>query len=272
MLTTAPTRSLPIRNNRSTIIGSNRRIDGDYNTIVGSNCIIVGHNNNITGSNNEINGNGNKIFGSNYKVWGNGNDITGSNQIVRGDRNKVVGSNCRIWGRNNTLEGTNNLRNGRNVPNNTRDTVVANNSSSNRNFSAVGSGNIVIYDGVFIPSDSEDDSDEDEEEEDTDSDDYIEEGDSHGYENPDPEPKPKRLKQQVKVPSESHEDKPATNLEKTCIICLVNEPVCAALPCGHLNFCVECSRRLARENEDSEEQTTCPTCRAKVEEFKYIHQ
>lgn len=162
------------------------------------------------------------------------------------------------------------IRNNRsNIPNNTRGTAVTNNSSSNRNFSVVGSGNIVIYDGVFIPSDSDDDSDEEEEEE-TDSSNYLEEGDSHGYENP--QPKPKRQKQQVKVPSESHEDKPATNLEKTCIICLVNEPVCAALPCGHLNFCVECSRRLARENEDSEEQTTCPTCRAKVEEFKYIHQ
>lgn len=130
MLRPAPTRSPPIRNNRSNIVGSNRRIDGDYNNIVGSNCTIVGCNNNITGSNNEINGNGNKILGSNSTVFGHGNDVTGSNQIVRGDRNKVIGSNCKTWGSNNTIEGSNNQLNGRNVPNSTRGTAIINNSSS----------------------------------------------------------------------------------------------------------------------------------------------
>lgn len=261
MLRPAPTRSPPIRNNRSNIVGSNRRIDGDYNNIVGSNCTIVGCNNNITGSNNEINGNGNKILGSNSTVFGHGNDVTGSNQIVRGDRNKVIGSNCKTWGSNNTIEGSNNQLNGRNVPNSTRGTAIINNSSSNRNFSAVGSGNIVIYDGVFIPSDDDNHGYRREE---TDSSDSSEEEDS----SEDVLPQPKRQKT-INIPSESHEDKPAANPEKTCIVCLVNEPVCAALPCGHMNFCVGCSRVMGLKTGSD---TKCPNCRGKVEEFKYMHQ
>lgn len=45
----------------------------------------------------------------------------------------------------------------------------------------------------------------------------------------------KRVKMII-VPPVSNKDVPAADADKACIICLTNEPTCAALPCGHLNF------------------------------------
>lgn len=64
---------------------------------------------------------------------------------------------------------------------------------------------------------------------------------------------------------------------KRCIICLENEARCIALPCGHFNFCVNCSRTMVlgtnhlvspvyQHNFDS-----CPKCRGVVKEFKLVH-
>ena len=35
-----------------------------------------------------------------------------------------------------------------------------------------------------------------------------------------------------------------------CVICMVNQAICVALPCGHLSYCVQCSRNMCVVRED----------------------
>lgn len=48
----------------------------------------------------------------------------------------------------------------------------------------------------------------------------------------------------------------ATTSEKTCVICITDPPLIAALPCGHLVLCMDCHKRGALREGDP-----CPLCR-----------
>ena len=59
------------------------------------------------------------------------------------------------------------------------------------------------------------------------------------------------VKKIIKIPDECHlrsdselEDGVTTG---SCVICLHNKAICVALPCGHLSYCVECSRRMCTD-------------------------
>lgn len=63
----------------------------------------------------------------------------------------------------------------------------------------------------------------------------------------------------------------------TCIICQDNKAICAALPCGHVSYCVQCSRDLCfgpgrgrGRNAKSIGQVKCANCRQNVHEMKRL--
>lgn len=65
------------------------------------------------------------------------------------------------------------------------------------------------------------------------------------------------------------------NDDDMCMVCYVNRPTCAARPCGHMYFCVSCSRRmiLGEAHATDPIRTTfdsCPACRKPVDEFIYL--
>ena len=51
-----------------------------------------------------------------------------------------------------------------------------------------------------------------------------------------------------------------STIDNKCVVCLVNEPVMALLPCGHRCVCASCGPSLS----------TCPLCRQDVQEIKRI--
>lgn len=70
-------------------------------------------------------------------------------------------------------------------------------------------------------------------------------------------------------PSESdlkHDSKVENDGDKTCVICMTNVPCCIALPCAHMNFCVDCSRELCK----GKKEVKCPLCKDTLDGIKYV--
>lgn len=51
-------------------------------------------------------------------------------------------------------------------------------------------------------------------------------------------------------------DKETEDPGRTCVICATNEKQCAALPCGHVIYCIDCANKR--------KETKCPMCRKKM--------
>ncbi len=83
------------------------------------------------------------------------------------------------------------------------------------------------------------------------------------------EPAPKRHAPPLKYPTEADLTKDVDVLEDqpSCIICNERRVCCIALPCAHLNFCVQCSRTLCKDKA----MLDCPMCKKKVEEIKFVY-
>jgi Paired amphipathic helix repeat len=63
-----------------------------------------------------------------------------------------------------------------------------------------------------------------------------------------------------------------------CVICLENAPICAAIPCMHMSYCVHCARKLCFGGSDETPsivryhgELTCPVCRQDVHAIKRVH-
>lgn len=72
---------------------------------------------------------------------------------------------------------------------------------------------------------------------------------------------------QVECPSQeevSH-DRPASEGAPACVICQENVPLCIALPCLHMSYCVECARSLCLHRETGtpkrKGRVNCAKCR-----------
>ena len=80
----------------------------------------------------------------------------------------------------------------------------------------------------------------------------------------------------IKIPDECHL-RSDTELENgvagSCVICLHNIAICVALPCGHLSYCVECSRRMCTSNHGPKAvgEVTCAHCRDEIQELKRVY-
>lgn len=78
------------------------------------------------------------------------------------------------------------------------------------------------------------------------------------------------------VPDESHlrsDMKFVDTSNGICVICLENKAICAALPCGHLSYCVDCSRRMCTDNHGERiiGEVNCAHCRHEIHELKRIY-
>jgi len=86
--------------------------------------------------------------------------------------------------------------------------------------------------------------------------------------------RPKIILPKVSIDNES--DKNKVIVIDKCAICLENNSTCAALPCGHLNFCAICSRKLVlginhETNTVQASIVTCSICKTEVKEFKQLY-
>lgn len=74
----------------------------------------------------------------------------------------------------------------------------------------------------------------------------------------------------IEVPDESKKslDEPCTSDEDKCALCLTNKKRCAAMPCGQMVMCVECSIEYIKMMK---RDAKCPTCREKITEMKLIY-
>ena len=218
----------------------------DNETITGTEIYVKGNNNTVTGYFCKVTGDSNRVSGSN-DVRGNRNIVEGVACVVRGDGNMVSGEEAKVVGDFNTVIGNGADVRGKNNSVRGNDCEVWGVDND-----VVGHRNTLNGKPVYRYVDEEEEEEEEERERSV-----------------------KRVKT-IHIPSADHEDKPASN--KACVVCLVNEPLCAALPCGHLAFCVACSRSLVLDAGTSSKRqdgggldVVCPICRTKVDEFKYMH-
>jgi hypothetical protein len=181
-------------------------------------------------------GNLNTIRGSKINSRGNDNNIYGPEAVVDGDGNTVMGPKARITGNHNHYSGKGGVIDG--------DYNIVRgdkNKVNGRGVDVAGKENTV--NGVLFP--------------------LLEEKKG-----------PKQA--EIKVPASDAEDMPAKDPAVTCTICLINEPVCAAMPCGHKKFCIGCSIAWVygpnhrEKRQRTMDHTTCPTCRAEVESYQRI--
>jgi hypothetical protein len=54
--------------------------------------------------------------------------------------------------------------------------------------------------------------------------------------------------------------------KEICVVCLDKKKTCIALPCGHYNFCTECTNELKKKKD------TCPICRNIVKEYILVYE
>ena len=81
----------------------------------------------------------------------------------------------------------------------------------------------------------------------------------------------------VKFPSEQEENNDinvASGSGNTCVICLEKAPICVAMPCMHVAYCVACARSMSlRENGRPKRHGTvkCAKCRQSVDKFARVY-
>ena len=80
----------------------------------------------------------------------------------------------------------------------------------------------------------------------------------------------------IKVPDESHLQSDVELVDETagsCVICLQNKAICVALPCGHLSYCVECSRHMCTNHNSPKTigEVRCAHCRHEIHELKRLY-
>ena len=80
----------------------------------------------------------------------------------------------------------------------------------------------------------------------------------------------------IKIPDECHlrsDTELENGLAGSCVVCLHNVAICVALPCGHLSYCVECSRRMCTSLHGPKTvgEVTCAHCRDEIQELKRVY-
>lgn len=58
-------------------------------------------------------------------------------------------------------------------------------------------------------------------------------------------------------------DRATDDETRACVICITNEKQCAAVPCGHLMYCISCATKR--------QETKCPMCRKKIKDVIRIY-
>ena len=201
-------------------------------------AVIIGDKNDIFGSHVHVTGNGNKITGPKSTTIGNGNTIFGSKAHITGDDNTYTGYKAKIFGNRNRIFANDCEVNG--IDN----VVIGKNNTVNG----------VFYEELKDPAQIS----------------TIVVPESTDRDRVAPV-EVKLVKTKVEGVKSDEEDEEV----KVCVVCLTNLPNCAALPCGHLIFCCDCSIALVygQDHKTKRVRTAfhmCPKCRVDVTEFKYM--
>lgn len=67
------------------------------------------------------------------------------------------------------------------------------------------------------------------------------------------------------------EDRPALMGEEECVICRLNRPLVAVVPCGHLALCVTCARAVVRQRRNNEAAPRCVMCNTPMEAVMRVY-
>lgn len=215
------------------------------------NLLIIGDGNTVTGMNCAVHGNRNVLVGMRITVTGNYNTLAGVECTAIGDYNKLPGVRCQAIGDHNLFSGIDGISRGNY---NTGSTTASVRSANGHALNISKNVPIDQHGNFMIPN--------------------LTAGiTTHVASRMLPEP------QYVKGPPLSdvtHDYKPDNGNNKTCVICLENAPICIAMPCFHLSYCVKCARRLCfgQNGTDTKERGTvkCACCNLPVDEFKRIYQ
>jgi hypothetical protein len=69
------------------------------------------------------------------------------------------------------------------------------------------------------------------------------------------------------APAAEENEPIAEGSQTACAVCMERQARVIAIPCSHLNLCIQCSREIV---EREKEATSCPICKTKVEKFMRV--
>ncbi len=204
----------------------------------------------------EVVGNANIVTGHSCRVKGNNNKIKGDNMMIIGNYNEVYSNNCLIIGEENISYGIDNFDGLRKVwlkkispfhkPTCMRSFPKHNNNDNYSSSGRIGRTQPIQYnptDPPFtIPYDV-----------------YV-----GGLERKKQKQKQHNLSLLSRLEGE---DKKAAENQESCIICFQNERIVVYNPCGHLKFCIKCTKQLISDKA----KPKCPECRGVVESVTRVN-
>lgn len=204
-----------------------------------------------------IEAHGSSFSGMNLTIKGDNNTVSGMNAIVYGDNNTVSRMCARVYGNNNTVSGMWSKAYGyNNVVSGMNSQSFGPRAEPDEQPNRERRGGITIAGGVISGGLFQDNT-----------------------------KKEKKKKKKRKEPEPIYVEGPTVaelehdkivadeDNEKTCVICLTNKSLCAAVPCMHMSYCVKCARFLCFGEEDTLKQVgtvKCAECRAQVNAIKRI--
>lgn len=71
----------------------------------------------------------------------------------------------------------------------------------------------------------------------------------------------------AEVAQDEPQDEPTDSEDLQCCICQVNKSRTALVPCGHAQFCIQCTKQIRASGKQ-----TCPVCRSPVQIFLRTYQ
>ena len=252
---------LGVQNNNN-IRGNHVSVYGNRNTVDGPSALVEGNQNNVSGSFPKVNGHSNVVHGNNASVRGNSNRVSGRFTSAYGDRNRVTGEYA----------------------------------------SATGLENQVEHQGLPLLDQREQ------------AHDFLRQVQQHAMQQLRQQQEllanmfPRRLNRHaaaaaaaaaaatalaadasasVAVPAEELVEVPGEeelqfderidedDVEAPCcVICREQVPICVAMPCMHMAYCVACARRLCTDNHTGQPkpkgQVECCKCRKSVHAMRRV--
>ena len=283
--------------------GSDLSIRGDHNTVIGTGCTVHGNHNNVKGSGNNVFGNHNIVQGCGNDVVGNRNRLSGVDNTARGRHNNISGLDNHANDSSHTSVTTHTRVSSSSTTTTSSITVggvrIIGNPSSFGNIPEflAGSGITVLqnyHGGMLIQGERRTSTNRNDSRRQAtmatrsrssarNSPLAVSNNNNNGNSSTHPSFSTRVTRSRaaafsprqtntphhptVKCPTaeEEQHDKPAG--ASSCIICQDRAPICIALPCLHLSYCVACARSMARQPPP---RVTCAKCRQPVESLARV--
>ena len=296
--------SVKIHGDRCTLEGNYGHVRGQDNTATGENVTVEGNRNTVTGKYANVTGNENQVQGDLAQVTGNHNTVSGRFSAATGDSNRVHGDYAYATGRRNRVRN-NGLR--LDVPANAsphrrrlaalrvqhQETMaeLARMANENRLAAARHQARLQammrqqaeehlpqrqgqnLWQALLGNFNHNDDGDDDDDEQDGQN--------NRRRRRPRRASTPRaaqRVAEEIECPSEAelpHDVAVDANDTDSpcCVICRAARPICVALPCMHLSYCVACARLMALDDDGHPKragQVECAKCRKPVKGLRRV--